>query len=267
MYDGSTTPSHKVSAMPNTKRPRHYGSTSTRNSAAKTTPVVVALAVAVCIAAIVAIVYLLPQDDDSDRAASDRVASTGTPGDCGDAPQPPAEPQQFGDAPDPGTAEGKTFEVVLATNCGDITLELDGDKAPQTVASFNFLSERGYFNDSPCHRLTTAGIFVLQCGDPTGTGQGGPGYTFGIENPPADGTYPPGSLAMARTPDPNSNGSQFFIVYDDTELPDPDGYSIFGMVTGGMEVVDYIAEQGVGGGGGEQPAQPLSILGVTVSEK
>ncbi|MBA2445091.1 MAG: peptidylprolyl isomerase [Nocardioidaceae bacterium] len=251
--------------MSNTQHPQHNGSTSVGGSN-KATPAVVAIVVAACIAAIVAIAFLLPQDDDG-GASGEAVGSTGTPGDCGDAPPPPAEPQQFGEAPATAKAEGTTFEAVLATNCGDITVELYGDKAPQTVASFNFLSQEGFYDDSPCHRLTTSGIFVLQCGDPTGTGQGGPGYEFGVENPPTDGIYPTGTLAMARGQEPNTNGSQFFIVYDDTELPDPNGYSIFGKVTAGMEVVDYVAEQGVAAEAGEQPAQPISVLGITVSEK
>ena len=100
-------------------------------------------------------------------------------------------------------------------------MELDGTKAPQTVASFLGLARSGYWNDSPCHRLVTSGIFVLQCGDPTGTGSGGPGYGFGVENAPKDDQFPAGTLAMARTSDPNSNGGQFFIVYKQTELPGP----------------------------------------------
>jgi len=105
---------------------------------------------------------------------------------------------------------------------------------------------------------------VLQCGDPTGQGSGGPGYSYGIENAPKDGNYPRGALAMARTSDPNSNGSQFFIVYKDTSLPtEGGGYSIFGTVTKGLDIVDKIAAEGVAGGGGDgAPAQPVSILSI-----
>ena len=88
------------------------------------------------------------------------------------------------------------------------------------------------------------GIYVLQCGDPTGTGQGGPGYTFGIENAPKDGKYPTGVLAMARTQDPNSNGGQFFITYKETQLPtDGGGYTIFGKVTKGLDIVEQDCRQ------------------------
>ena len=101
--------------------------------------------------------------------------------------------------PAKAAAAGKTFVATVKTTCGDLTFELDGAKAPQTVASFINLAKTGYWAPSPCHRVTTEGIYVLQCGDPTGTGQGGPGYTFGIENAPKDGKYPTGVLAMART--------------------------------------------------------------------
>ncbi|MEJ7773744.1 MAG: peptidylprolyl isomerase, partial [Nocardioidaceae bacterium] len=146
-------------------------------------------------------------------------------------------------------------------------VELDGKAAPQTVASFRFLSQDGYFDDSPCHRLTTAGIFVLQCGDPTGTGTGSPGYMFGVENAPVSGTYPPGTLAMARGTDPNTNGGQFFFVYEETSLPDPNGYTIFGTVTKGLDIVRQVARQGaVDGATDGAPAQPISILDVSVEE-
>jgi len=172
--------------------------------------------------------------------------------------------------PDKKTAAGKTFVATVTTNCGVITMELDGTKAPQTVASFLGLAKSGYWADSPCHRLTTSGIFVLQCGDPTGTGGGNPGYGFGVENAPRDYTFAPGTLAMARTSDPKSNGGQFFIVYQKTVLQDPTGYSIFGKITSGMDIVDKIAKAGAtpaSAGGNTAPLQPISILKVDVAEK
>jgi len=169
--------------------------------------------------------------------------------------------------PDKKTAAGKTFIATVTTNCGVITMELDGTKAPQTVASFLGLAKSGYWANSPCHRLTTSGIFVLQCGDPTGTGSGDPGYGYGVENPPANSTFPPGTLAMARTPDPKSNGGQFFVVYKETRLEDPVGYSIFGKVTSGMGIVDKIAAAGAVPPSDGKPVQPISILKVDVTEK
>src|SRR5690606_29725852 len=114
--------------------------------------------------------------------------------------------------PDPSLAEARTWSATLRTSAGDIALELDGEAAPQAVASFVTLAQEGWFDATDCHRLTTSGIYVLQCGDPTGTGTGGPGYDFGpIENAPADDVYPAGTLAMARqSENAESMGSQFF---------------------------------------------------------
>ena len=134
------------------------------------------------------------------------------------------------------------------------------------------LAESGYWADSPCHRLTTDGIFVLQCGDPTGTGQGTPGYGSGVENAPANSTYPAGTLAMARTSDPKSNGGQFFIVYNQTKIEDPagNGYTIFGKITSGMDIVKKVAAAGATAADANQntaPLQPISILAVNVTQK
>ncbi|HET8599636.1 MAG TPA: peptidylprolyl isomerase [Segeticoccus sp.] len=190
---------------------------------------------------------------------------------CTPPPQTPTAAKSFASAPPPSDAQHTTWTATLQTNCGKITVQLYGDKAPQTVSSFLHLARADYWKDSPCHRLTTEGIYVLQCGDPTGTGTGTPGYGFGIENAPADGDYPPGTLAMARSMDPNSNGGQFFIVYRDTKLPTAGGgYSIFGKVTGGMDIVRTIAKAGVAKDaprpGDGAPAQPISILSVSVQQ-
>ncbi|MGG5257045.1 peptidylprolyl isomerase [Phycicoccus avicenniae] len=177
------------------------------------------------------------------------------------------------DLPSAKTAAGKTYKATLSTNCGDIVLRLDGTKAPQAVASFLQLAQQQYWKDSPCHRLTTAApLKVLQCGDPTGTGQGTPGYGFGVENAPKDGTYERGTLAMARTNDPKKgNGGQFFIVYGKSSLPDPDGYTVFGTVTSGLDIVDKVAAQGVAPNDTSPddgpPAAPISILSVAVTEE
>ena len=188
---------------------------------------------------------------------------------CASPPKVPGVAKKL-TLPDKNTAAGKTFVATVTTNCGVLTMELDGAKAPQTVASFLSLAKSGYWVDSPCHRLTTQGIFVLQCGDPTGTGGGNPGYGYGVENAPADFTFAPGTLAMARTSDPNSNGGQFFIVYKKTMLQDPTGYSIFGRITFGMDIVDKIAAAGATPAAASQntaPVQPISILKVDVTEK
>ena len=188
---------------------------------------------------------------------------------CVSPPKVPSD-KRTGTLPDKSTAAGKTFIATVTTNCGVITMELDGTKAPQTVASFLGLAKGGYWADSPCHRLTTAGIFVLQCGDPTGTGSGNPGYGYGVENAPADFTFAPGTLAMARSSDPKSNGGQFFIVYKRTVLQDATGYSIFGRITSGMDIVNKIGAAGASdpdASSNTAPVQPISILKVDVTEK
>lgn len=175
--------------------------------------------------------------------------------------------------PDKKTVAGKQYTATITTNCGDIEVDLDAAAAPQAVASFVQLARANYWLDSPCHRLTTTKTLrVLQCGDPTGTGNGTPGYGFGVENAPKDGTYPRGTLAMARTSDPEKgNGGQFFIVYGVSTLPDPDGYTVFGKVTSGLDIVDAEAAAGVAPGGASAddgpPAAPISILRVAVTEK
>jgi peptidyl-prolyl cis-trans isomerase B (cyclophilin B) len=233
--------------------------------------VLAVVAVALVVLAGLLLVQAFGGDDEpADTAATQPSRDVTAPpaGECIEPPALPDSPPTFDEVPDASIAEDAVWEATLVTSCGEIVVELFGDKAPQTVSSFIHLAREGYWYDSPCHRLVTSGIFVLQCGDPTGSGSGGPGYGYGVENAPGDYRYPRGTLAMARTQDPNSNGGQFFIVYDDTELPDPVGYSIFGEVVEGMEIVDQVAEAGVGGSlGPEAPVQPISILDVRVEKQ
>jgi peptidyl-prolyl cis-trans isomerase B (cyclophilin B) len=213
----------------------------------------IVLAMLLVIGGFVGVTLALKKDDTKTTAATS---------------QPSASATSARTLPDKATAAGKTFTATVPTSRGVITMELDGTKAPQAVASFLSLARSGYWANSPCHRLTTEGIFVLQCGDPTGTGNGDPGYGFEVENPPADSTYGPGTLAMARTPDAKKgNGGQFFIVYKETKLVDPAGYSIFGKVTSGMGIVDKVAAAGVDQSKAPAPKQPISILKVDVAEK
>jgi peptidyl-prolyl cis-trans isomerase B (cyclophilin B) len=235
----------------------------------------IVLAMVVVIGGFVGLTMALNKDDNTVGAKAAAPASEASPAlakpvaGCVPAPKVPTD-KRSGTLPDKKTAAGKTFIATVTTNCGDVTMELDGAKAPQTVASFLSLARSGYWDDSPCHRLTTSGIFVLQCGDPTGTGGGTPGYGYGVENAPPSFTYPKGSLAMARAKDPKSNGGQFFIVYKETTLNDPNGYSIFGKITSGMDIVDRVAAAGATPADANQntaPLQPISILAVNVTEK
>jgi peptidyl-prolyl cis-trans isomerase B (cyclophilin B) len=153
------------------------------------------------------------------------------------------------------------YTATLNTNCGAVTLKLDAANAPHTVNSFVFLAGQHYFDHVSCHRLTSGGLNVLQCGDPTGTGSGSPGYTFKDENLTAPsikgGTYPAGTVAMANS-GPNTNGSQFFLVYKDSQLPA--SYTPFGTITGGMDVLTKIAAAGSDNSSGTGDGHPLQTV-------
>lgn len=167
-----------------------------------------------------------------------------------------------------GFPDGKSSMVdrtfTLNTNCGQIVFKTFGKKAPATVIAMTFLAKSGFFDQSLCHRITTAGIYVLQCGDPTASGKGGPAWSYRDENLPEDATdsYPAGTIAMANS-GANTNGSQFFIVYKDTNLPP--SYTVWGVVTKGLDIVKRIAAAGVVGGGTDgTPKQTIAIDSVIV---
>lgn len=150
----------------------------------------------------------------------------------------------------------------MALPGGPVTIALDRADTPCTVGSFVHLAQSAYFDGTKCHRLTTGSLAVLQCGDPLGTGAGGPGYRFADETKPTM-TYPAGTVAMANA-GPDTNGSQFFLVYADSELPP--SYTVFGSITGGLDVLKKIAAAGVQGGGGDgPPAAPATIGKVTIA--
>jgi peptidyl-prolyl cis-trans isomerase B (cyclophilin B) len=181
---------------------------------------------------------------------------------CTTVSPPKSNPQQFGGEPKL-TTDPTDYTATIITNCGTIVATLDGKNAPHTVNSFAFLSAKGYFDGTICHRLTTAGIYVLQCGDPTGTGTGGPGYTIPDENLKG-ATYPTGTLAMANTGQPHTGGSQFFLVYEDTQLPPQ--YTPFGTVTKGLDVLKAIAAAGSNPPGDGSPVQPVVIESFAVTK-
>lgn len=176
---------------------------------------------------------------------------------CSEAPVGISTPMSF-KKPAKVELTEESYQWLLNTNCGQIVVELDHKAAPKTVKSMLFLTEQNYFNSTPCHRVTTSGLYVLQCGDPTGTGTGGPGYQFEDENLPEqkDNNYPAGTVAMANS-GPGTNGSQFFIVYDDTTLGA--NYTIFGRVVQGLNIVKEIAKQGASSGTDGAPIQPIGI--------
>jgi len=183
-------------------------------------------------------------------------------------PTPAAEEENQGDVPSADIAEDRTWTGTLTLNDIPLGVELDGAAAPQAVSSEISLAQSGFYTGTSCHRLTTEGIWVLQCGDPSGDGTGGPGYSYGpVENVPSDGVYPAGTIAMARAASQYSQGSQFFIVYEDTTLPgDTGGYTVIGKVTSGLDalragVIDAGTSDGAGDGA---PAVPTTITAFTI---
>lgn len=214
----------------------------------------VAVIAAVGVLGIVGVIALVSQPANKSAAVSSSSSPT---------PSAAATP------PSPALAEARAWTADLTTSAGNLGITLDGALAPQAVASFVYLAKLGYFDNTSCHRLTVTGFFVLQCGDPTGSGSGGPNYSFGpIENAPANNVYPAGTVAMARAANnANSQGSQFFIVYKDSTIPadTAGGYTVFGHLTTGLDVVTTVAASGVSGGKSEGPPSiPVTIQGVAV---
>jgi peptidyl-prolyl cis-trans isomerase B (cyclophilin B) len=163
----------------------------------------------------------------------------------------------------PSTPNRKPYTALLLTTQGEIGFAAETSAAPCTTGSFSFLAEHGYYDLTHCHRLTLQGIFVLQCGDPTGTGSGGPGYQFDDENL-TGATYPAGTVAMANA-GPNTNGSQFFICWKASPLPPL--YTPFGTITSGMGVLQKIAAAGddqQNGPGDGYPNRYVGILHVQI---
>ncbi|MGO4258940.1 peptidylprolyl isomerase [Marmoricola sp. RAF53] len=211
-------------------------------------------------------------------SADDKSSTTADDGPCtytksGDAARKVSMPPSTPDPKNPA-------ELTISTSAGDIPVTLEPDTAPCAVNSFVSLADQGFFDDTRCHRLTTNGYYVLQCGDPTGTGSGGPGYVFANELVKNDErlqpcgtqggqefcTYNAGVVAMANAGGPASNGSQFFLVYGNSTFP-PD-YTVLGhMDAAGLKVVKEIGAAGIGqengmGPGDGAPKNPVTITSV-----
>jgi peptidyl-prolyl cis-trans isomerase B (cyclophilin B) len=223
-------------------------------------------------------------DDKSDSSSKDSSASKG---ECNYPEDSAGGVARKVDPPSSKPITEKATRATITTNRGVIPVTLDGDKTPCTVNSFLSLAKQGYFDKTPCHRLVDQGIYVLQCGDPSGTGTKGPGYAVEDELPQPDPrltgcqdqggaklcTYPPGTLAMAKSGDasglpvPDTEGSQFFLVYDNSPLPE--GYAVFGRMTAsGLQVVKKIAAAGAepaDANGNTAPKQPTTITSVKQS--
>jgi peptidyl-prolyl cis-trans isomerase B (cyclophilin B) len=234
-------------------------SARTRQRRAVLASVLAVLLVAVGVGALAA--TLAGGDDDAITPAA--APSASAPTSANPAAAGTCEYEKSGDAsrkvelpPTTGVETKQPFVATLTTNVGKISFELLTAQAPCTVNSYRSLSHFQFFDDTPCHRLTTGGIFVLQCGDPTGNGSGGPGYQFAEEN--LEGaTYPRGTVAGAKTAAPGTTGSQFFLVYKDSPLPPQ--YTPFGRITEGLDVLDKIAAAGSEPEGDGKPKTAVTI--------
>jgi len=210
-------------------------------------------------------------DDDSSggggggQSGGATAPSSQRAGGCKQVAQPDAKPNGGAKRPEQALDAGATYDVVLETNCGDITIRLDQKASPRTAASFASLAKSGFFDDTVFHRIVPG--FVIQGGDPTGTGTGGPGYST-RDVPPRGVVYTKGVVAMAKTAaePPGTAGSQFYIVTaPDAGLP-PD-YALLGKVVKGQAVADAIGKLGdPASGEAGTPLQPVVIERAAVRE-
>ncbi len=204
-----------------------------------------------------------PSASPSASAAPSATASAsaaGAPGTC--TYNPAGDPSREVALPPAAPVKGAQ-RATMKTDQGEIAFDLLTAQAPCASSSFVSLAKQDFFDGTPCHRLTTSGIFVLQCGDPTGSGTGGPGYQYAEENL-AGATYPRGTVAMAKSSAPGSTGSQFFLVYQDSPLPPQ--YTVVGKITKGLDVLDRVAKGGAEGGGGDgAPKTKVTIEDLTTA--
>ncbi|RZT77670.1 peptidyl-prolyl cis-trans isomerase B (cyclophilin B) [Micromonospora violae] len=236
-----------------------------------------AAALVLVVAGTVWLAVSLGGDDDK----SDTAAPAAGMAECAYNALPTEQrPPQIKDVGVPGSQQSSTGvqTMTIDTNLGPITAKVDRSLVPCTAGSFTYLAEKNFFDNTKCHRLVTEGIKVLQCGDPSATGngwrdtdgQGGPSYRMAEENLPTDKRppYPEGVIAMAKSQDPGSTGSQFFIVFGDSPL-DP-AYTVLGTITGGMDLVQDVAKAGDDGAfaqqaGGGHPKKEVIIKDLTMS--
>jgi cyclophilin family peptidyl-prolyl cis-trans isomerase len=242
--------------------------------------VATAIAVLVVVGAALLITGVFKGDDDAEAAADPTTSGTETSAaapvtnadgtvtctyTADDSGNPNLSDVGTPPTPEATSAQG-TSTLLMSTDQGDLTLTLDRAKAPCAAASFTYLASQTFFDGSTCHRLVNQESFgVLQCGDPTGSGSGGPSYKY-AEEVTAETTYPRGTIAMAKTSEPNTTGSQFFLCFVDTQLP-PD-YTVVGTVDeAGLAVLDKVAAGGikdVGPTGDGAPAIPVTINSLSV---
>jgi peptidyl-prolyl cis-trans isomerase B (cyclophilin B) len=213
---------------------------------------------AALLAAILATLALAACGDD-DEPSSTTSTPTAAAGECADVEAPPPKNDKF-KKPERVLEKGEPATATVETSCGSFVITLDTENSPKTANSFAFLAEQGFYDGTIFHRIAPG--FVIQGGDPAGTGSGGPGYTV-TEPPPQDTTYKKGLVAMAKTAvePPGASGSQFFVVTAPADAGLPADYAVLGEVTDGTDVVDTIGELG---DASEQPTQVVTVDKVTI---
>jgi peptidyl-prolyl cis-trans isomerase B (cyclophilin B) len=210
------------------------------------------------VAASLALAAAVASCGDDDSTSSESIATTAN-GACEEVDAPPAKNDKFS-KPEHVLDRGEPATATVETSCGSFVITLDTENSPKTANSFAFLAEQAFYDGTVFHRIAPG--FVIQGGDPTGTGSGGPGYTV-TEPPPQDTTYKRGLVAMAKTAvePPGASGSQFFVVTAPADAGLPPDYAVLGEVTEGEDVVAAIAELG---DVSEQPTQVVTIDRVTI---
>lgn len=239
---------------------------------------IIGSAIAVVVIAGVAVWLVTALGDDDKKPSADAAAPPAGTVACTWIPEDGSTGSKVKDAGTPPTNAPNvgTSTLTMDTNLGAITATVDLSKAPCTGEAFTFLAGKKFWDNTKCHRLTTEGIKVLQCGDPSATGKGwresdgsgGPSFRYAEENLPTNAkpAYPKGTIAMAKTSAPSSTGSQYFIVYEDTDLP-PD-YTVLGKITKGLDIVESVAKAGsddANGKGDGHPKKEVTIKTLTMA--
>jgi len=207
-------------------------------------------------------------ESDTDNAGTsisatsdDTGSETPTEADCPPVEGADSQTRQFDSAPPACLEPGTSYEAIVTTNTGEFTIAVDPDTAPVAANNFVFLARNQYFDDTVCHRIIPN--FVVQCGDPTATGTGGPGYTI-VDEPPTV-PYEIGSIAMAKTAAPNSAGSQFFVITGSDGASLPPEYALFGRVVDGFDTaVEAMAAAGTPTG---EPSEPVEIQSIRIVQR
>jgi cyclophilin family peptidyl-prolyl cis-trans isomerase len=200
-------------------------------------------------------------DVTADATIGDTTVDSPSVADCPPVEGADSQTREFDAAPPMCLDDGVSYQAIVTTNQGEFTIALDPELAPVAANNFVFLARNQYFDDTVCHRIIPN--FVVQCGDPTATGTGGPGYTI-VDEPPAPGEYQIGSVAMAKTVEPDSAGSQFFIITGSDGAALPPEYALFGQVTDGLDTtVEAMAAAGSPDG---VPTEPIEIQSIRIVE-